>query len=59
MARLNNADPNDIEAQKMIEEEIRKQMVEENYQMAQENYPEFFGSITMLYLNCKVNGHDV
>lgn len=43
----------------MIEEEIRKQMVEENYQMAQENYPEFFGSITMLYLNCKVNGHEV
>ncbi len=34
-------------------------MVEENYQMAQENFPEFFGSITMLYLNCKVNGHEV
>lgn len=34
-------------------------MVEENYQMAQENYPEFFGQITMLYINCKVNGHDI
>jgi hypothetical protein len=34
MARLNklmNADPNDIESQKLIEEEIRKGMVEQNY----------------------------
>ena len=28
LAKLQNADPNDIEAQKMIEEEIRKNMVE-------------------------------
>jgi hypothetical protein len=31
MTRLMNADPNDIEAQKEIEEEIRKGMVEQNY----------------------------
>lgn len=30
-SRLMNADPNDIEAQKEIEEEIRKGMVEQNY----------------------------
>ena len=62
MARLNklmNADPNDIEAQKEIEEEIRKGMVEQNYQLAQEEFPEFFGSITMLYIGAKVNGVEI
>lgn len=32
--RLNNADVFDVEAQKQIEEEIRQQMVNENFQMA-------------------------
>ena len=32
--RLNNADVFDVEAQKQIEEEIRQQMVNENYEMA-------------------------
>ena len=27
--------------------------------MAQENFPEFFGQITMLYINCKVNGQEI
>jgi hypothetical protein len=43
MNRLMSADPNDIEAQKEIEEEIRRGLVEENYQLAQEEFPEFFG----------------
>lgn len=59
MNRLQTADPNDIEIQKEIEEEIRKSMVEENYNLAQEEYPEFFGSITMLYISAKVNGHEI
>jgi DNA damage-inducible protein 1 len=54
-----NADPNDIEAQKEIEEEIRKNMVDENYHLAQEEFPEFFGSITMLYIGAKVNGVEI
>lgn len=41
--RLQNADPNDVEAQKQIEEEIRKGLIEANYQTALENCPEFFG----------------
>ena len=57
--RLDNADVFDVEAQRQIEEEIRKKMINENYEMAQENFPEFFGQITMLYINCKVNGHEI
>jgi hypothetical protein len=34
MARLMNADPNDIEAQKEIEEIIRKDLVNQNYMTA-------------------------
>jgi hypothetical protein len=41
--KLQNADPNDVEAQKQIEEEIRKSVIESNYQTALENCPEFFG----------------
>jgi DNA damage-inducible protein 1 len=59
MLKLQNADPNDIEAQKQIEEEIRKGLIEANYQTALENCPEFFGQVTMLYIETKVNGHKV
>jgi DNA damage-inducible protein 1 len=54
--RLNRADAFDVEAQKEIEEEIRQKKVNENYELAQESFPEFFGNITMLYINVKVNG---
>ncbi len=59
MLKLQNADPNDVEAQKQIEEEIRKGLIEANYQTALENCPEFFGQVTMLYIETKVNGHKV
>ena len=36
LAKLRNADPNDIEAQKEIEEMISKEMINKNYQTAQE-----------------------
>ena len=57
--RLRNADPNDMEAQKAIEEEIRKNMIQQNYETALEQNPEFFGHITMLYIDVLVNGHHV
>lgn len=57
--KLQNADPNDAEAQKQIEEEIRKGLIESNYQTALENCPEFFGQVTMLYIDTQVNGHSV
>ena len=50
-----NADPNDAEAQKAIEEEIKKGLIQQNYMTAQEQFPEFFGQITMLYVDVKVN----
>ena len=54
-----NADPNDTEVQKEIEEEIRKQMIQADYELALENNPEFFGNVTMLYIDTTVNGHSV
>lgn len=57
--RLQNADPNDEEAQRQIEEEIRKSVIENNYQTALENCPEFFGQVNMLYIDAEVNGKPV
>lgn len=57
--KLQNADPNDAEAQKAIEEEIRKGLIESNYQTALENCPEFFGQVNMLYVHSEVNGKTV
>ena len=34
-------------------------MIEDNYQTAIENCPEFFGRVTMLYIKTKVNGTPV
>ena len=59
MARLMNADPNDPEAQKQIEEQIKKDMIMQNYQTAQDQFPEFFGQICMLYVDVKVNKHPI
>lgn len=57
--KLQNADPDDVEAQKEIEEEIRKGLINNNYEQAMEMCPEFFGQITMLYIETKVNGESV
>lgn len=57
--RMLNADPFDIEAQKMIAEEIQRQQIDSNMHDAIEFMPEAFGQVHMLYIKCKVNGFPI
>ncbi|XP_023326271.1 protein DDI1 homolog 2 [Eurytemora carolleeae] len=57
--RMMNADPFDLEAQQLIAREIAQKNIDANMELAMENSPESFGSVIMLYINCRVNGHDV
>lgn len=57
--RLLSADPFDMEAQRMIAQEIQNKNIDQNMELAMETQPESFGSVIMLYINCRVNGHEV
>ena len=51
--RRAEANPEDPENQKYLEERIRQQNVDQSLMEAQENFPEMFGTVVMLYIECK------
>jgi DNA damage-inducible protein 1 len=44
-----------LEAQKLLEEIIQEENINENYENAMEYSPESFGTVVMLYIDCVVN----
>ena len=54
-SRLLNADQNDVEVQKKIEQLIKQKNIYENYQYAFEHLPETLVPVHMLYIKLEIN----
>ncbi|KAK3587322.1 hypothetical protein CHS0354_011305 [Potamilus streckersoni] len=57
--RLQNADQSDPEVQASLREQERLQKVEENMEVAVEFVPESLCPVSMMYVDCMVNSHQV
>jgi len=53
------ANPMDAEAQREIEAQIQKENIQRNLELAQDEYPEFFAQVHMLYIAMDINGRSV
>ncbi len=49
-----NANPDDIDSQRKIQEMINQEEIQRNMEQAMEENPESFGRVIMLYIDCKV-----
>lgn len=56
---LQNMDPLSEEYQKRLEEHIKRQNIDENARLAHEYNPELYTHITMLYIECSINGNEI
>ena len=57
-ARL-QANPNDAEAKEFFDARRKKELVFQQYQQAMQEYPESMGRVLMLYINAKINNHNL
>ena len=48
--------PMDVDAQRQLERIIQQRNIQQNMNLAMEHTPESFASVTMLYVDCEVNG---
>lgn len=51
--------PNDLQAQAYFRNKDRKKRIAEQREQVYEEYPEAFGSVIMLYISAKINGHEI
>ncbi|KAH8741698.1 ubiquitin domain containing protein with a UBA domain at the C-terminus [Cryptosporidium ryanae] len=54
---ISNLDPLSPEYQKLVEEQVKRQNINETLTIAQDHLPESFTQVSMLYINIEVNGH--
>jgi DNA damage-inducible protein 1 len=51
--------PNDVDARAYFDSKDRQKRIAEQREQVYEEYPESFASVIMLYIQAKINGHDI
>lgn len=59
--KIKNAllNPNTPENMKIIQEVEKQKRIDESLEQCMEENPEMFGTVIMLYINCKINGKEI